>query len=192
MAWTVIVNEVYPGYSTYIGAAGYGRHVAQIDKTNIPFVDQWIVNTYKQTVLDSISSEGKQPLWVVIQYQEFATIFYVEARFYLYDPAWAAPTQGTGVQWIPPVWLTPELMLLIATTVGKIITLTITGIIVWMISNVIQESTAVIWGPEGPEGVYSLSWIFPTAVLVAAGALFISAVTGVMGKGTTLRVQGAK
>jgi len=191
MVWTVIVNEVYPGYSTYIGYAGYGRHVAQIDKTNVPFVDQWIVDTYKQEILNSITSEGKQPLWVVIQYQEFATIFYVEARFYLYDPAWAAQTQGMGVQIVLPP-LTPELWAVIVTGTITIIGLLIKTIMVWLISNTIQESTAVIWGPEGPEGVFSLSWIFPTAALVAAGALFISAVTGVMGKGTTLRVQGAK
>jgi len=152
-------------------------------------VDQWIINTYKQEILNSIASEGKQPLWVVIQYQEFATIFYVEARFYVYDPAWAVPTQETGVQIVLPP-LTPEMYLAIIVGTAKIIGLIVTAIIVWLVSNTIQESVAVIWGPEGPEGTYPLSWIFPTAALVIAGALFISAVSSIMKKDTTLRLVG--
>lgn len=158
----VALNEIYPEYATYQGPVGYARVEYRLSKSGIPGLDVWIRNTAINQIETAISTEGATPLQVIIFYEDRGSYWKIEVRQWVFDASWGTQVVETAV---------------IVGMMFKILYLIAAAWVLWMIAQLVKETSALVWGPDGGgNGAPGIPWL-PLSIMVFAGAVFITSVT---------------
>ena len=78
----IILSERIPDYYTYEGIAGVQTEIYEVDSTGLPFIDNWILSTFRDSVLNAAQESGGTPLRLVVKAQLRSGYWEVESTLW--------------------------------------------------------------------------------------------------------------